>query len=241
MNILPRPERQPSTSDRFSEAFANLAQTAASEIPKQLLGQKQLKEENEALKKMGLDLNGIANPETRKILIQDFAKKKQEDTLQTENALDAINEMRGIIGRGRTGKGNPLNVLTSEGRADRAALDTAALTLEKLAATMVGKGVLSKPRFEYLLKRLPSAWKTDAENESILNEWERILSDKNKSKDMKSTETESEEVIETPDEIEEKVKFNISNPSHKKKRDQLMKDFKGDREKVAKALKREFY
>jgi|SRR5690349_6558025 hypothetical protein len=37
-----------------------------------------------------------------------------------------------------------------------------------------------------------------------------------------------------------KVKFDVSNPQHKAKRDQLLKRFKGDREKVSKILEREF-
>jgi polyhydroxyalkanoate synthesis regulator phasin len=91
-----------------------------------------------------------------------------------QNAIRSIEDMRGIVKKGNTGW-NFFNKLTSTGRSDRAALDTSALNLEKLAADMVGKGTLSKQRFEYLKSRLPSSDKTDAENEAILDEWEKIL------------------------------------------------------------------
>jgi len=103
------------------------------------------------------------------------AKKKQEDTGLKDRGIQSIEDMRNILSRGKTGW-NFLNYSTEEGRADRAAMDTAALNLERLAVEMQGKGVLSKPRFEYMVKRLPSSSKSDAANNAILDEWEGILS-----------------------------------------------------------------
>lgn len=101
-------------------------------------------------------------------------RNKQDNAISRENGIRSIDEMRQIIDRGHTGK-NFFNYLTEEGRGDRAALDTSALNLEKLAADMVGKGTLNRQRFEFLKERLPSSWKTDAENRAILDEWEKIL------------------------------------------------------------------
>lgn len=214
---------QPSFADKLFRGLGQAAQGAAVGIP-MAFGQKmQTEKENEALKKMGIDLSGIADPETRKILLQGFTKKKQEDTNVKNQAIRSIGDMREIIKKGHTGL-NIFNMITSEGRADRAALDTAALNLERLAADMVGKGTLSQQRFKYLKERLPSGFKTDAENEAILDEWEKILSEEESAPSKKKAA---------------KTKFNPQNPEHKAKAEQLYKTYK-NKDKVRDILKREF-
>ena len=171
---------------------------------------------------------------------QDFASQMavQQQRLQNQKAQEiealksmgfsSIQNMRDIISRGQTGW-NPLGFITPQGRADRAALDTAALNLERLAADMVGKGTLSRQRFEFLKERLPSSGKTDAENEAILNEWENILGMSEETSEKPRSKTRAV-----------KPKFNIQDPEHKAKRDQLMKSFGGNQKKVREALLREF-
>lgn len=149
-------------------------------------------------------------------------RQKQESAANRENAIRAVGDIRQIIDRGHTGK-NFFNYLTEEGRGDRAALDTASLNLEKLAADMVGKGTLNQQRFQYLKERLPSGWKTDAENRAILDEWEKILSQAEESKGS----------------TKEKVSFNPENPEHKNRALKLHKALK-DKEKVRKQLEKEF-
>jgi len=151
-------------------------------------------------------------------------RKKQEDTVTRENAIRSVDDMRQIIDRGRTGK-NFFNYLTEEGRGDRAALDTAALNLEKIAADMVGKGTLNQQRFQYLKERLPSSWKTDAENRSILDEWEKILNQGDQGG--------------KPSNEKQKMSFNPQNPEHKNRALKLHKALK-DKEKVRKQLEKEF-
>jgi len=104
--------------------------------------------------------------------LQDM-KTKKEDTGLKVRGLESIGEMKEILSRGKTGK-NFFNYLTPSGRADRQAMDTAALNLERLAVEMQGRGTLSKPRFEYMIERLPSSDKSDAANKAALEEWERI-------------------------------------------------------------------
>lgn len=151
------------------------------------------------------------------------AKQKQEDAGLKLRGLESIDQMKEILERGKTGK-NFLNYLTPSGRADRQAMDTAALNLERLAVEMQGKGTLSKPRFEYMLQRLPSSDKSDDANKAALNEWERILGGQEANKSKKS---------------KGKIKFDSSNPEHKSKASQLYKTY-GDKEKVREKLKLEF-
>jgi hypothetical protein len=151
------------------------------------------------------------------------AKTKKEDTGLKLRGLESIDEMRDILSRGNTGW-NFWNYATEEGRGDRAAMDAAALNLERLAVEMQGKGTLSKPRFDYMVKRLPSSSKSDAENEKILDEWERILGEGPEKKSKKS---------------KGKIKFDSSNSEHRAKAEQLFKTF-GDKEKVREKLKLEF-
>lgn len=137
--------------------------------------------------------------------------QKQEDADLKVRGVESIQNMRDIIGRGKTGW-NIFNYLTPEGRADRAALDAAALNLERLAVEMQGKGVLSKPRFEYMVKRLPSSGKTDAENEAILNEWEKILGEREA---MEFAQPESKESHKQTEERKEKDFIKMRDPSGK--------------------------
>lgn len=161
-------------------------------------------------------------------------KSKLDQKIQLEevksNALRSIEDMRDIISRGKTGW-NIFNMLTPEGRADRAALDTSALNLERLAADMVGRGTLSQTRFNYLKERLPSSYKTDAENQAILDEWKKILGG-----DTESLEDEKEKPSKKS---KSKSMFDSKNPEHQAKAKQLYKHYK-DKEKVREILRREF-
>jgi hypothetical protein len=63
--------REPSTSERFGQAFSNLGQTAAKVIPEYLLKKQERQEENEAAKRLGIDITGLSD------------QKMRQDTLAT--------------------------------------------------------------------------------------------------------------------------------------------------------------
>jgi len=78
--------REPSTSERFGQAFSNLGQAAGQAIP-QFLQQseqrEQLKKENQAAKKLGIDLTDIYDPKMRqKALEIGLQGAKEENLLQ---------------------------------------------------------------------------------------------------------------------------------------------------------------
>lgn len=181
--------------------FKNLGLGIANTAPQGLLGllqnhqmnQKE-KKENKSLRKLtGHDFSEIS-PEMKKVFVQNLLsqQQKQQDKEGIKQiAFDSISHMRDILDQGRSGY--TLKGLSPQGLADRSALDTAALSLERLAAEMVGKGTMSQTRFNFLKERLPSSWKTDEQNKAILDEWERIIgghedSDKSNKKSLSREE-----------------------------------------------------
>jgi|GEM_PF-4012408 hypothetical protein len=204
---------------KFLDQLMTGAQNAGQQLPG-LLGNMA---ENQGLQRLtGQDFSGLS-PEIKNTFLQKFMAKKAEDTQTKQNAIKSLGEMREIIGRGKTGL-NPFT-MGPEGLGERSALDTAALNLEKIAADMVGRGTLSKQRFEYLKERLPSGWKTDQQNLQIIDQWEKILGE---------AEMGSESIGKG------RAKFNKEHPEHRAKAEQLNKKFKGDRARVRKELEREF-
>ena len=96
------------------------------------------------------------------------------------------------------GPGKIANRLTAEGRKKRQYFDSLAMNLEEQAATMVGKGTLSKPRFDFLLKNLPSSKKTQAANEGALKAWSETLGVEVPGLSDVGFEEESESIAEAP-------------------------------------------
>lgn len=97
-------------------------------------------------------------------------KKEVEDTARVSKAVESMLEVLSSVGPGQIG-----NLLTEKGRENRQLFDSLAMNLEEIAATMVGKGTLSKARFEFLLKNLPSSKKTQAANRGALKAWNQTL------------------------------------------------------------------
>jgi|SRR5579863_5947874 len=157
--------------------------------------------------------SGMSNASkfAQEIALQKAKEKKDNEPLK-EAGRESIDHMREILSRGKTGW-NIFNYLTEGGRADRAAMDSAALNLERLAVEMQGKGTLSKPRFDYMVKRLPSSLKSDAENASILDEWGRILetkeqgSEKSKKKSKLTTDVVDQLLDEAKGDIKQAKKL----------------------------------
>lgn len=119
--------------------------------------------------------------------------KMQESQMREAHEMEKLNstfnEMEDLVNQ--TGPLKYLRNYSPEIRENRQKFDSLALQLEQRGAEMVGKGTLSKPRFEFLKKRLPSSSKTKAANKGALDAWRKIL----------EVEKTQEEVIE-----EEKIK-----------------------------------
>lgn len=93
---------------------------------------------------------------------------QQQQMQEHEDISKTINSLVDTLAEGKVGLGNIFNKVTAEGRESRAYYDELALGVERRLADMVGKGALSKTRFDYLKSKLPSSSDTDATNRGKL-------------------------------------------------------------------------
>lgn len=93
---------------------------------------------------------------------------QQQQVQEHEDISKTINSMVDVLSEGKVGLGNIFNKVTAKGRENRAYYDELALGVERRLADMVGKGALSKTRFDYLKSKLPNSHDTDATNRGKL-------------------------------------------------------------------------
>lgn len=170
-----------------------------------------------------------------KHLKESRAKEKEEANKQ-ENLKMTLDEMTNTLLGGKLGY-TPGRFLTKEGRRDAQYFDSLNTQLESIGKDLVSKGVLSAPRFAFLLSSLPSSDKTDSANAGAIEAWGKELG--------VPVSQDLEKLYKTANKKTKKgksgkVRFDVGNPEHKAKRDQLMKAFNGDMNKVKEALDREF-
>lgn len=136
--------RRPSTAQRFAQAFAETASQGATEIPRMLLGQKQMEAENEALQRMGLDLRGVSDPELRKSIVSQSFKQKtdknEEKMANLERLSGTIDQLRSLSqgsGIGIFGQYSP----TPEAFYNRAQIKTLGSDLLSYYKTLFPRGI----------------------------------------------------------------------------------------------------
>ncbi len=109
MNILEE-YREPSFAEKFGRAFQNFGQSAAQNVPAFFVSRENTKNENEAAKKLGIDLQGVTDPETRKHLFIEALKQqgnREELGIKQKSQADQFQRMMGMLGLGQ-GSQNPL-------------------------------------------------------------------------------------------------------------------------------------
>lgn len=97
-------------------------------------------------------------------------KEEQEKVQKKEDLGNILNSMAETLEGGNLGK-TPSRFATARGRRDAQYFDSLGVQLESIGKELVSKGVLSAPRFAYLLSNLPAAHKTDAANAGALEAW----------------------------------------------------------------------
>lgn len=153
-------------------------------------------------------------------------EKVQEKEQSKKNLEGTLGEMTNTLLEGRLGK--TLKRFGTKGRRDVQYFDTLGTQLESIGKEMVSKGVLSAPRFAYLLSNLPTSGKTDAANAGALEAWAKELNlDIPGIEDLKS-------LYESP---EETAKVKKGTPLDLATMEKIYKKTGGDKEK-AKAVAR---
>lgn len=217
-------EEQPSFAQIMARGGGKATGNFASSVLQQHMANKSMSQENETLKRMGLDLAGVKDPELRKILAQGSMKKKTDDTEKFSTGMDVLQQMRQVAARGKIGRGSSImGFFPGETARDRAEFEQ----LGKSLIPIVAAGVPIRNQREF-------------------DEYKKVITDPSSSLDsiegaIKGLESIFQQKLEGKGNKEkaEKMKFNPQNKEHQAKAKQLFKKL-GDKEKVREALKREF-
>jgi hypothetical protein len=162
--------------------------------------------------------------------LEQAKKKSFIDALQNEKfetGLDVIKAMRELKDKGNLGRGSSfMGLFGGQTTKDRAEYEQLGKSLIPLVAA--GVPIRNQKEFEEYRKVITDPSSPDQAIEGALTGIERIFEQKLSGKEPKEESKKG------------KVRFDLSNPEHKAKRDQALKDSKNDRIKAEKILRREF-
>lgn len=177
--FLPKVQKQPSTGERFANAFASAAMEGTKSIPEHFVKQQQMQQENEALKQMGIDVSGVQDPDARKLLIAESLKGKQAQAKQAEKmkpyemGLNTINRMRELSNVNKIGRGSGiLGIAGGETAQHKKEYEQLGKSLISLASTIP---IRNQKEFETLSKDLYDSSLTQGERNGVLDAMERII------------------------------------------------------------------
>lgn len=169
--------------------------------------------------------------------------EKEEEKEQLQGRLgETIQEMSSTLLRGNLGF-SPKRALTSEGRGDAQYFNSLGVQLESIGKDMVSKGTMSNARFNFLLKNMPSADKTDASNAGALKAWSKELGlpvPTELDELYKTASEEKKEGKKAPAKKQGKVSLSKVKPGTPLTADvvkELMKKTQGDKEKAKQVAK----
>ena len=231
VEIIPE---MPSFSSRLGAALGSGFGAGIGNIAERLSGKRRLAREDEALQRMGLDLSGITDPELRKSIVTQSLRQKTDKEAEKIQLLQGIkgtiNEIRNVAegpGIGLFEQYKP----TSEAFYNRAKLKTLSSDMLTFYKSLFPRGITQEEFKRFEKDYLPKPGDTNASIQGKLDAFEDLINRKIGS---------FEEPEAKGSKKSSKVKFDLSNPEHKAKRDQLLKTYKNDREKVKEILSREF-
>lgn len=123
------------------------------EVFDQMIKAKERNREDEALKNLGVDLSGIADPDTRQMLIKQqlmgqneaakAAMQMQEKTETLRPAFNALNSLESLIGSSGIGALGRMN-FTDEARRNRGVFESTSAALMPLFKSMFPRGMTEK-------------------------------------------------------------------------------------------------
>lgn len=165
------------------------------------------------------------------------AEATQAADMEKEEVGQTLNSLTDELMKGKLGTGwQHLNKLTSSGRESRAYFDELALGIEKRLAGMVGKGALSKARFDYMVKNLPSSSDSDARNRGKL----KALSEEFKV-EIKNPEFRKQLGMEESAEKSSSIGDSEQKPLDQKMAQEFLNKANGDKEKARALAKKSGY
>lgn len=229
MFILPEVE---SFGTKIGRGLGQGLGEGSSNLIQQLIGKKQESRENQALKGLtGQDFSGLSSDMRRefvKVFTGSRAQKEQEKHQMLETGLGTIKEMRDLLSS--TGPSNyPLGLFPGETQKNRAQFSQLGKSLIPLVSS--GVSIRNQREFDEYKKVLTNPNATQSSIEGALDGLESLLERQTHHEDEKEEKLEQTEKLPV---------FDISNPSHKKARDALLKKYGNDRERVAKELAKKF-
>ena len=200
--------RPQSLGERFGRAFSSASQQAAEQIPEYMLQrrqdaqqqdaqQRELEAQNKYAKSLGIDFEGMQNPELRKLAIQSGLQKEnkaeeiasklksEESKLSRETreatapllaGLKTLERMRELRSEGELGRlSKPLSLLphNTKKREARGEYERLGKSLISLASNIP---IRNQEEFKTLAGNLYNPNITDAEAKGVLNAMEQIIS-----------------------------------------------------------------
>jgi len=158
-------------------------------------------------------------------------QKQLEKQQKFKTGLETIQAMREIAAKKNIGRGSGiLGFFPGETAKDRAEYEQLGKSLIPIVAA--GVPIRNQKEFEEYKKTITNPSASLSEIEGALNGLETLFYNQ-----LEESEEEEKLLKKSKN---AKVKFNPQNKEHRAKRDQLLKTYKGDREKVAEILSREF-
>ena len=193
-------QKQPTFSQSILGGLSQSVPQAFQEHFSNKRNQQEIAQENEAAKRMGIDLSGISDPNVRQKVMsealrgqenekqfnreslfknEEINRKTQQEqenkNLPLQSALERVGKMKDIRKKNNLGRGSAvLGFFGGETAKDRGAYETLGNSLIQYATTIP---IRNRVEFEQLAGRISDPSITDSEAEGILDELEGIIKD----------------------------------------------------------------
>jgi hypothetical protein len=256
VQVLPAAESSQSAGAQFLKGLGSGLGQSLSKLPEHFMQQKQLKEENEAAKRLGLDLSGIRNPKARQQLFGLAIQGKTEEQMKKKEA-DLLPKMRTFADKLQESNPNsPMHKFVADVYRSDLPMDEKSNLVKNLVGVdpfkMEQQNRLQRDSllkyYGQQIKEIDNDIKTARTDDkpALRDKKRQLQAQRDQLIDFKALQGDEDEEEESQEDLEEekkkkpKVKFNPKNKEHIAKFKQLDKKFKGDRQKVNAALAKEF-
>ncbi len=183
-------EDQPSFASQLMKSNMNAASAFAKEFMGERTKKKEFEQENEALKKYGIDLTNVRDPDIRKLITQGVMKKKEPDTEKFSTGLDVIGKMRDIAAKKNIGRGSSfMGFFPGETARDRSEFEQLGKSLIPIVAA--GVPIRNQREFDEYKKVITDPSSSLSDIEGALTGLESIFQSKLNSKSANNEESEA--------------------------------------------------